>query len=145
MVISVFRVPRVIREDPSANSAENRLIDFLEASWHGNRADYSSPNRGKKKKERKNENLPPPLHFTTPPPISRAPSIKLDRSGSLPREANSIRVSCDRVKSTPRCEIGSWIIDSVACIVKGIEEWFEVFPIFESFSSRRIDCIRLWS
>lgn len=52
MVISVFRVPRVIREDPSANSAENRLIDFLEASWHGNRADYSSPNRGKKKKKK---------------------------------------------------------------------------------------------
>lgn len=88
---------------------------------------------GEKKKERKNENLPSPLHFTTPSPISRAPSIKLDRSGSLPREANSIRVSCDRVKSTPRCEIGSWIIDSVACIVKGIEEWFPDFPFSKVF------------
>lgn len=143
MVISVFRVPRVIREDPSANSAENRLIDFLEASWHGNRADYSSPNRGGKKKERKNENLPPPLHFTTPPPISRAPSIKLDRSGSLPREANSIRVSCDRVKSTPRCEIGSWIIDSVACIVKGIEEWFPDFPAIFRFRKFFVSSNRL--
>lgn len=50
--------------------------------------------KSKKKKERKRTSLV--LYVSIPPPISRAPSIKPDRSGSVPREANSIRVSCDR-------------------------------------------------
>lgn len=85
----------------------------------------------KKKKERTSSSLP------IPPPVSRVPSIKLDRSGSLPREANSIRVSCDR--GDAKLRDWSWIIDSVACIVKGIEERFEIFQQF-FFFIESIDC-----
>lgn len=130
MVISVFRVPRVIQEDPPANSAKNRLIDFLEASWHWNRADYSTLNR-KKKKERKRTSLV--LYVSIPPPISRAPSIKPDRSGSVPREANSIRVSCDR--GDAKLEAGLSIQPRVS--LRESKKWFEALHRYSSFPDFR--------
>lgn len=86
---------------PLQTSEENRTIDFLEASWLIPRISLQ---------------IPPQKKTALVPYISLfpIPSIKLDRSRSLPREANSIcisLVSCGRVKSTRRCEtaIGSRI------------------------------------
>lgn len=87
--------------------------------------------KSKKKKERKRTSLV--LYVSIPPPISRAPSIKPDRSGSVPREANSIRVSCDR--GDAKLEAGLSIQPRVS--LRESKKWFEALHRYSSFPDFR--------
>lgn len=93
-----------------------------------NRADYSTPKKRKKE---------PPRPFLSHP-LFHAPhqSNWIDLDLSHERRTRSVSPVTAEMRN---CEIGSWIIDSVACIVKGIEERFEIFQQF-FFFIESIDC-----
>lgn len=90
----------------------------------------------RQKKERKN--LPPPRPLLSHPPFHAShQSNWIDLDLSHERRTRSVSPVTAEMRN---CEIGSWIIDSVACIVKGIEERFEIFQFFFSSKLESIDC-----